>query len=699
MTDQKQSVIVSALDQQDNLLKSITWDREDPILVGRDSKADLSIRDGTVSSTHLRLIPTDDAIIAEDLNSSNGTVFQGGEISQERIEPGDMLQLGSVILEVGDPEKWNKEDEGKETSFEQGFELEEANDPTSPNEVTSSERSRNVFETQRIVRPPEEPVEKSSPSREPISSEPPDQSEEQEAPLENIDWNDLWNQGLKEFSISFAVHILLIIGLMLIYLGGSEPEDVKINVAMEEDPVEDQIDPRKLEPDETEKTEIKKVVKKKKVKPSLKAQVTSEELVVEQKKQEKRLEEMKEEMLPREPVVGTTGSQGAIVNAESDETIYSGSPYSKRQLGGLQGNRMTVEEDKLWEAVKQALLWLARHQNRDGSWHASNFQKHCPVEEKCPGTGAAKNNVGLTSLALLAFLGAGFEPGTSKTISYEKIDEEVKAGRVTQRAVRWLDLQQNQDGSFPGDMYNSSIATLALAEAYGMTSKSILFETLKSGIQYLLKAQTRKKGWRYEYRAQSNDASVTGWCLMALKSAELSGLNVPSQNINWGFSFIKQLTRQKDGRVGYTAVDDQRMNLPALTAVGMMTRMFFEQNREDPMLEKGTKLMEKKLPKWPSQDSQYDFYYWYYGTLALYQFDGPITPNGSGPVWEAWIENLSDTLLPHQNELEDGHLFGSWNPQSLGSKQGGRIYSTALNALTLQFYYRYPNVFTGLNKE
>ena len=37
----------------------------------------------------------------------------------------------------------------------------------------------------------------------------------------------------------------------------------------------------------------------------------------------------------------------------------------------------------------------------------------------------------------------------------------------------------------------------------------------------------------------------------------------------------------------------------------------------------------------------------------------------------------------------EGHEAGSWDPIGQWSKWGGRIYSTALNALTLEVYYRH----------
>ena len=36
---------------------------------------------------------------------------------------------------------------------------------------------------------------------------------------------------------------------------------------------------------------------------------------------------------------------------------------------------------------------------------------------------------------------------------------------------------------------------------------------------------------------------------------------------------------------------------------------------------------------------------------------------------------------------------GSWEPIDRWGGEGGRVYATAINALTLEVYYRYANVF------
>jgi len=59
-------------------------------------------------------------------------------------------------------------------------------------------------------------------------------------------------------------------------------------------------------------------------------------------------------------------------------------------------------------AVLEGLIWLARHQNPDGSWSPKQFSACCSGEQGCKGPGEEEFKVGLTGLSLLAFLGAGY---------------------------------------------------------------------------------------------------------------------------------------------------------------------------------------------------------------------------------------------------------------------------------------------------
>ena len=54
---------------------------------------------------------------------------------------------------------------------------------------------------------------------------------------------------------------------------------------------------------------------------------------------------------------------------------------------------------------------------------------------------------------------------------------------------------------------------------------------------------------------------------------------------------------------------------------------------------------------------------------------------------------LKNALVPNQKVARDGCAGGSWNSEEdRWGFEGGRVYAAALNAMTLETYYRYPRV-------
>ena len=94
----------------------------------------------------------------------------------------------------------------------------------------------------------------------------------------------------------------------------------------------------------------------------------------------------------------------------------------------------------------------------------------------------------------------------------------------------------------------------------------------------------------------------------------------------------------------------------------------------------------RMLPVWDSggggKQNQIDSYYWYYGTLAMFQY--------GGDPWKTWNAALRTALVgKQQTKAEEA---GSWDPHGAWGFAGGRVYSTAINALSLEIYYRYPRL-------
>ena len=141
-------------------------------------------------------------------------------------------------------------------------------------------------------------------------------------------------------------------------------------------------------------------------------------------------------------------------------------------------------------AIDRSLAWLAAQQQADGSF----------------GTNAYRGNVAVTSVAGLAFMAGGYQPGRGRY------------GEHVTRAVRYIIRSEdpnrpgfinNQRAAFHGPMYGHGFATLFLAEVYGMINEPALRNDLRGllgrAIMVIRNSQNNEGGWRYNPQPQDAD--------------------------------------------------------------------------------------------------------------------------------------------------------------------------------------------------
>jgi hypothetical protein len=351
---------------------------------------------------------------------------------------------------------------------------------------------------------------------------------------------------------------------------------------------------------------------------------------------------------------------------------------------GARGGRATAQ------AIEAGLEWLKNHQDEDGKWDSDGFMKHDTQGTPCTGPGNPVHDVGLTGLALLAFLGDG---STLRAGPYKD---------VVKKAVNWLRLQQDPNTGLFGTasshdfIYNHMIAAYAMVEAYGLSDYLLLKPIAQKGINYLEAHRNPYKVWRYQPRDNDNDSSVTGWGVMVYKSGQDFKLDVSTQALKMIEAWFDEVTDPLTGRAGYSKrgepssrhVGDHMTRFPvekgeALTAVGLMSRFFLGQDpKQVQVMRAAADTMLKRPPVWNDKDGSLDFYYWYYATYALYQF--------GGTHWSTWEKALTSAVV--KNQRTDGNFKGSWDPIDAWGEDGGRVYATALNVLTLEAYYRYSKL-------
>jgi hypothetical protein len=376
-------------------------------------------------------------------------------------------------------------------------------------------------------------------------------------------------------------------------------------------------------------------------------------------------------------------------------------------IGGLGGaNRLRARRNlrvgggsgRTEQAVALGLKWLADHQdvNADGRWDAAGFMKHDPRDDRCTGAGGRRYDVGVTGLALLAFLGAGYtDRGTLQKNAYAK---NVRMG------LRFLMTSQDKEGCFGPRasmffIYSHAIATLAMCEAYWMTRNPRYKAPAREGLKFLMRARNPYMAWRYGVRPGENDTSVTGWAVMALKSGQYAGLEVDPGAFQGARQWAEKMTDPKTGRVGYNfrggavarpegMVDRfPAEKSEAMTASGLLTRLLCGEPTDSKIAAKSVALCLNELPHWDANTGTIDMYYWYWGTLAMFQM--------GGDAWGKWNEALKAAVVQHQHLAGSGSRTGSWDPSGPWGQDGGRVYSTALMTLCMEVYYRYDRVHPG----
>ena len=201
------------------------------------------------------------------------------------------------------------------------------------------------------------------------------------------------------------------------------------------------------------------------------------------------------------------------------------------------------------------------------------------------------------------------------------------------------------------------------------------------------------------------DISVTGWVIMALKSARISGLDVPEEALEGGLRFARHVSLP-DGLAGYQSPEHAGKKVPGLrdeydyhpgtmSALSMLVRTFVEHDLEDPFLAAAAQQIVRDPPAVSRDRLTVDYYYWYYGSLALNQFDGPDSPRASGTYWDPWKKAMEEAVLELQDQSKEKGACarGGWLVDDRWSHAGRALYNTALNTLTLEVYYRYENAF------
>lgn len=167
--------------------------------------------------------------------------------------------------------------------------------------------------------------------------------------------------------------------------------------------------------------------------------------------------------------------------------------------------------------------------------------------------------------------------------------------------------------------------------------------------------------------------SQFGWQVMALKAAKVGGVDVPEQAFKNMRHFLGRCSfGTHKGLAAYRPVE--RVST-TMTAEALVCRHFLYGEVD----EKTANEASSYVLKTPPSKDKVNYYYWYYGTLAMFQT--------GGESWQKWNNQIAPILVGSQ--IRSGENQGAWPANGMWAGYGGSVYSTAMATLSLEVYYRY----------
>ncbi len=300
------------------------------------------------------------------------------------------------------------------------------------------------------------------------------------------------------------------------------------------------------------------------------------------------------------------------------------------------------------KAISRALEWLAGKQNDDGSWSDQQYQ----------------HNTAITSFALLAFLSNGHLPNQGR---YGP--EVAKGVRFLLSSVR--DRDGYLVGSRGGNMYCHAMATLALAEAWGMTGDDDIKPVLEKAVDLIVRCQSPEGGWRYDPIPHGADISVTIMQVMALRAAKNGGLHVPDATMKRAIEYINRCYDPRTG--GYRYQPGSRGPEFARTAAGVCVLQLSGQY-DAQEIPKAVDFLKRT-----ANTRQHFFYGHYYAAHAMHQI--------GGKEWKDYYQGIRDLLLARQS------TSGDWSTREFDYNAPGPVYQTAIAVIILSVPAHYLPIF------
>lgn len=306
--------------------------------------------------------------------------------------------------------------------------------------------------------------------------------------------------------------------------------------------------------------------------------------------------------------------------------------------------------------IDRGLDHLARNQHDDGSFGERQY----------------KGNVAVTSLAGLAFMAAGHQPGRG---ARGKVVTDALQFVLSQEDNKKAGFLHNPNASPHGPMYGHGFGTLFLAEVHGMVQgrdlREKLGDKLKRAVDLIINTQNGEGGWRYQPERRDADISVTICQIMALRAARNAGLHVPKATVDKCIEYVKACQDREGGfhymkQGGPPAFARTAAGVVALHSAGVYKGVEVENGLRYLMQFKPN----QPFPRRDMPDLHY-FYGHYYAAQAMW--------TAGEPRWSEWFPAIRDELIGRARLREDG----SWTDSICGH------YATAMACIILQIPNNY----------
>lgn len=305
------------------------------------------------------------------------------------------------------------------------------------------------------------------------------------------------------------------------------------------------------------------------------------------------------------------------------------------------------------QAISHGLEFLARSQNRDGSWRTIG--------------GAGDYPVAMTSLAGLALLASGSTPtqgpyarNVSTALSFV-LRSARRDGLIAQ-------LEEEQHC-----MHGHGFALLFLAQCFGMEEDpkrlAEIRLALQRGVELTGRSQSAAGGWLYTPDSGGDEGSVTVTQVQGLRACRNAGIAVPKKVIDNAMTYLER-SANDDGGIRYQ-VSDRGPSRPAITAAAVAC-WYNAGKYEHPLARKALSYCEENLQPAAGRSTRY-FGHYYYAHLYMAQ----VMYLSGDERWLPYFGAIREELLRSQQS------DGSWDGDRVGT-----TYGTAVALLILQLPYK-----------